>query len=81
MFEFNNKLLRVSFNNYFKSVRNVHSYHTRPSETSYFLPRFNNKNGHKYLAYQGIKLWTELPLSLENLSNVGKFQDELENSL
>ena len=49
----------------------------RSSETNYFLPKFNTKSGHKLLAYQGSKLWTELQLCLKNLSHFGKFQDEL----
>ncbi len=78
MFKFNNKLLPANFNDYFKSIKNIHNYHTRSSETNFFLPRFNNKSGHKLLAYQSSRLWTRLPLCLKNLSNFGKFQDKLE---
>ena len=53
MFKFKNNLLPDSFNDYFKSVKYVHSYHSWSSETNYFLPRFDSKSGHKLLAYQG----------------------------
>ena len=56
MFKFNNNLLPDNFQNYYKSVKNVHNYHTRSSETIFFLPRFNSKIGHKLLSYQGSNL-------------------------
>ena len=36
MFKFNNSLLPANFNNYFKSVKNVHNYYTRSSENILF---------------------------------------------
>ena len=60
-------------------MKNTHNYHT--SETNFFLPRINNKYGHKSLAYQGSNLWTELPLCLKNQSHFGKFHDELKSYL
>ena len=81
MFKFNNSLLPASCNGYFKSVKIIHKYNTRSLETNYFLPRFNNKSGHKLLAYQGSKLQTELPLCLENQSHFGNFQDKLKSYL
>ena len=77
MFKFNNNLSPDNLKNYYKSVNNVYSYHTRSSDTIFFLPRFNSKVGHKSLSYQGSKLWTELPLHLKSISHFGKFQDEL----
>ena len=62
-------------------VENVHNYHTRISETVFFLPRFNSKIGHKLLSYQRSKLWVKLPLYLKNISHFGKFQDELKSYL
>ena len=56
MFKFKNNLLPASFKDYCKNVKCIHNYHTRSSETNYFLPRFNNKSGQKFLAYQGSKL-------------------------
>ena len=53
MFKFNNNLLPASKKSYFKSAKNIRSYHTRFSETNHFLPRFNNKRGYKLLAHQG----------------------------
>ena len=76
MFKVNNDLLPANFNDYFKSIKNIHRYNTRSSATNFFLPVFNNKNGHKSLAYQGSKLWTELTLCLNNLSHFGRFQDD-----
>ena len=81
MFKFNNNLLPDNFKNYYKSVKNVHNYHTRSSETNFFLPRFNSKIGHKSLSFQGSKLWTKLPLSLKSISHFGKFQHELKSYL
>ena len=81
MFKFNNNLLPDNFKNYYKSVKNVHNYHTRSSETNFFLPRFNSKIGHKSLSFQGSKLWTKLPLCLKNISHFGKFQHELKSYL
>ena len=81
MFKFKNNLLPANFNCYFKSIKNIHNYHTRSSEINFFLPRFNNSSGHKLLAYQGSRLWTMLPIYLKNLTNIGKFQDELKNYL
>ena len=81
MFKFNNNLLPANFNDYFKSIKNIHEYYTRSSETNFFLPRFSNKSGHKSLACQGSKLWTELTLRLKNISQFGRFQDEFKNSL
>ena len=77
IFKFNNNFLPPRFNDYFISVKNIHNYHTKSSETNYFLPRLNNNRGHKLLAYKGSKLWTEPPLCLKNQSRFGKFQDEL----
>ena len=81
MFKFKNNLLPANFNCYFKSIKNIHNYHTRSSEVNIFLPRFNNSSGHKLLAYQGSRLCTMSPIYLKNLSNFGKFQDELKNYL
>ena len=61
IFKFNKNLLPASFSDYFESVKNILNYHTRYSKTNFFLPSFNNKSGHKLLAYQGSELWTELP--------------------
>ena len=77
MFKFKNNMLPSNFNNYFKSIKNVHKYNTRSSKINFFLPRYNKNSGQKSLAYQGSKLWTELPLSLKDLSHFGKFQEEL----
>ena len=44
---------------------------TRSSQTNNFLLRFNNKSGHKLLAYQGSKL------CLKNQNSFGKFKDEI----
>ena len=81
MFKFENDLLQAYFDFYCNSTKNIHNYHTRSSETNFFLPRFNNKSGHNLLAYQGSRLWTKLPLYLKNLSNLGKFQEELKSYL
>ena len=78
---FNNNLLPDNLKNYYKSVKNVHNYHTRSLETNFFLPRFNSTIGHKPLSYQGSKLWIKLPLYLKNISHFGKFQDELKSYL
>ena len=51
------------------------------SETTFFLPRFNRKVGHKSLSFQGSKFWTKLPLCLKNISHFGKFQDKLKSYL
>ena len=59
MFKFINNILPINFRCYFKSINKVHSHSTRSSKTNFFLPRFNNKYGHKSLAYQGSKLWTD----------------------
>ena len=81
MFKFYNNLLPDNFRNYYKSVKNVHSYHKWSSETNYFLPRFNSKISHKSLSYQGSKLWIKLPLCLKIISHFGKFQDKLKSYL
>ena len=70
MFKFKNDLLPANFDYYFNSIKNIHNYHTRSSETNFFLPRFNNKSGHKLLAYQGSRLWTKLPLYLKKYSQL-----------
>ena len=69
-------MLPANFNDYFKNVKIIHSY-----LKTIFLPKFSNKSGHKSLAYQGSKLWTEIPLCLKNLSEFGKIQDELKSYL
>ena len=81
MLKFNDNLLPANFNNYYKSVKNAHNYHTRSSETIVFLPRLNSKIGHESLSYQGIKLWIKLPLFLMSISYFGKFQDKLKSCL
>ena len=79
MFKFKNDLLSDNFDYYFNSIKNIHNYYTRSLETNFFLPRFNNEGGHKFLAYQGKRPWTKLPLCLKNLSNLRKFQEELKS--
>ena len=68
MFNFNNNLLPANFDNYYKSVKNVHNCHMKSSETNFFLPRFNSKIGHKSLSYQGSKLWTVVNPALTELN-------------
>ena len=71
----------LAFTKWYISIKIIHNYHTRSSEANFFLPIFNNKSGHKLLAYKGIRLWTKLPFYLKNLSNLGKFQEELKSYL
>ena len=72
-------MLPANFDNYYKSLKNVHNYRTRSLETNFILPRFNSKIGHKSLSYQGSYLWTKLPFRLIKLSHFRKFQDELKS--
>ena len=81
MFKFINNLLPINFRCYFKSINKVHNHSTRTSKTNFFLPRFNNKYGHKSLAYQGSKLWTDLLINLKEQSHLGRFQVELKDNL
>ena len=67
MFKFNNSLLPANFKKYYKSVKNVHNYHTRSSENNFLLPRFNSKMGHKSQSYHGSKLWTKSPHYVQNI--------------
>ena len=79
--KFLNNFLPVNFECYFRSISNIHSHSTRSSKTNFFLHRFKSSNGQKLLAYQGSKLWTDLPIKLKDQSHLGKFQVELKNSL
>ena len=81
MFKFVHKFLPVNFKCYFRNINNVHSHLTRCSKTNFFLPRFKSSNGHKLLAYQGSKLWTDLLIKLKEQVHFGRFQLELKEYL
>ena len=53
----------------------------RSSKIYFFLPRFENSNGHKLLAYLGSKVWTDLPRNLKDQSNLESFQVNLKDNL
>ena len=42
-------------------------------KTKFFLPKFHGDYGHKFLAYQGSRLWNEIPNDLKNQSHLENF--------
>ena len=59
---FNIILLPASFKNHFTNFKHIHNYYTRSLETHFYHLVLTKKVIKKLLAYQGSKLWAELPL-------------------
>ena len=70
MFKLVHNFLPVNFKCYFKNLTRTHSHSTRSSKTNLLLPRYKSSNSHKLLAYQGSKLWTDLPIKLKDQSHL-----------
>ena len=51
-----------------------------PQKQLFFPPRFKSSNGCKLLAYQGSKLWIDLPIKLKDQSHLWMFQVELKDN-
>jgi len=61
MFKFNNKMLPVSFDNYFIKLENVNSYNTRQKyRYEYFQSFIQSDAGRKTLHHICLKMWTDM---------------------
>lgn len=61
-------------NNYFPSVREVHSYGTRSSLANLHPPRCRSKMGQSTFAHIGAQEWNELPLAIKQCLNPISFK-------
>ena len=81
MYKYKNNFLPVNFKDYFQRIDKVHNHLTTSSKTNFFLLRYLSDYGHKSLAYQGSRLWNEIPNDLKNQSHLEKFQVKLKDTL
>lgn len=61
MYQYKNKQLPPSFDNFFTPITKVHSYNTRLSSNSaYYLPKVRTNYGKFSLRFIGVKTWNKI---------------------
>ena len=69
MYRFKNKMLPISFDNYFTNLRVLHKYNTRQKAKSvYYHHLFNSEIGRKRLNHECLKLWESISLAEKKCS-------------
>lgn len=67
----------LTFNNFFISTSDVHTYQTRLCNSSLFLP-FSRTSSHQFnISFRGPKLWNKLSLSLRSMPSYFLFKMQL----
>ena len=81
MFKFHNNSLPSSFDTFFSSVADIHTYKTRSAANqSYYLPRARTNYGIFNIRFQGPKVWNSLDKNVKSTS-YRKFKENLKREL
>ena len=68
--------LPLSFDGYFQPINHHHNTRTRVNFV-FSLPRPRTERGKQSIKYQGVKIWEEIPLDIQNCSDLKTFCDRL----
>ena len=67
--------LPATFNNYFKLIKDVHSYDTRQVKTRQFaLPKARSNSSAKMIKYSAIEIWSKIPPEIKNKTCLALFR-------
>ena len=70
MFRFKNKMLSISFDNYFTNPSEIHKYNTRQkAKSAYYHHSFHSEFGRKRLNQECLKLWESISLAEKECSS------------
>ena len=61
LFKFKNKMLPISFDNYFTNLSKIHKYNTRrKAKSGYYHHSFSSKFGRQQLNHECLKFWESI---------------------
>ena len=69
MYKIHNNVLSFANSDKFNLIKNCYTHRTRLSyKNNFFLPRTRTRLGQKSLSFAGIKIWNEIPSSIQEVS-------------
>ena len=78
MYKSQNKLLPEIVGDFHVPADKVHSYQTRSAVSgNVFLPRYDLSFTQKSITFSGVKLWSEIPVSIKKALSLDSFKDRL----
>lgn len=80
-FIYNKELLPTSFHDFFTITGNVHTYHTRHSISTLYIPQIRTSLHKHNISFHGPMLWSNLSISLRSLSSYSHFKKQLKEHL
>ena len=81
IFRFNNKMLTISFDNYFTSLGEIYKYNTRQvAKSRSYYHSFNSEFGRKQLNHECLKLWESIS-SVKKECSFSKFKKVFKDNI
>ena len=80
MYRNSNLTLPLSFDEYFQPINHHHNTRTRVNSV-FSLPRPRTELGKQSIKYQGVKIWGEIPLDIQNCSDLKTFCNRLKSHI
>ena len=79
IFQWKNSLLPLSFDNFFETIKEIHTYNTRQaSNDNIYLERRNtDQYGKRTIKFAGAILWNSIPNDLKNCTSITTFKRKL----
>ena len=78
MYDISNNSLASPISGFFQKTKTRHNYETRQATKNEFsFPLVNTECRKKSIAFNGIKIWNEIPLEIRSMSNKALFKRNL----